>query len=183
MTDGKRVFKGLRLLILVGSMIGVSACSTVTVNSSAKYDPKFDYTRFKTFNWMPKAETSDHLQQTPIAAEVGQMIEAEVEKGLEARGYKKLPTGTPDFYLNYHARVQEKVEPQVRTYSCGRSICTSGVDMNQVREGTLILDIIEAENNDVVWEGTSVAVVGDPSQRKEIIETAVSQLLSIFPPK
>jgi hypothetical protein len=183
MTNGKYVIKGLRLLILVGSMIGASACSTVSVSSSAKYDPNFDYTRFKTFNWMPKAETSDNLQQTVVAAEVGHMIESEVEKGLEARGFKKLTTGKPDFYLNYHARVQDKVEPQVVTYSCGTRICGSGVDMNRVREGTLILDIIQAENNDVVWQGTSVAVVGDPSQRKEIIETAVSQLLSGFPPK
>jgi hypothetical protein len=177
------MIKGLRWIILVGSMIGASACSTVSVNSSAKYDPNFDYTRFKTYNWMPKTETPDNLQQPVIAAEVGHMIEAEVEKGLEARGFKKLTTGKPDFYLNYHARVQDKIEPQVRTYSCGTRICGSGVDMNRVREGTLILDIIQAEDNDVVWQGTSVAVVADPSQRKEIIEKAVSQLLSIFPPK
>ena len=183
MTNRKHVFKGLRLLMWVGLMIGAVACSTVSVKSSAKYDPKFDYTRFKTFNWMPRAETSDNLQQTVIAAEVGHMIEAEVEKGLEARGFKKLTAGKPDFYLNYHARIQEKVEPQAVTYSCGNTICTGGVDMNRIREGTLILDIIQAETNDVVWQGTSVAVVGDPSKRKEIIETAVSQMLSIFPPK
>jgi len=153
------------------------------VNSSAKYYPKFDYTHFKTYNWMPKAETSDNLQQTVIAAEVGHMIEAEVEKGLEARGFKKLTTGRPDFYVNYHARVQEKVEPQVLTYNCGYTICSSGVDMKHIREGTLILDIIQADNNDVIWQGTSVANGVDPSNRKEAIETAVSQLLSIFPPK
>ena len=183
MINGEHVIKGLRMLILFGAMIGASACSTVSVNSSAKYDPKFDYSRFKTFNWLPKTETSDSLQQTVIASEVGHMIESEVEKGLEAGGFKKLTTGKPDFYLNYHARVQEKVEPQVVTYSCGHTICGSGVDMNRVREGTLILDIIQAEDNDVVWQGTAVANGVDPSNRKEAIETAVKQLLSVFPPK
>ncbi|HTN43183.1 MAG TPA: DUF4136 domain-containing protein [Nitrospiria bacterium] len=183
MINAKGVIKGLRLFVLLGSMIGTAACSTVTVKSSAKYDPNFDYARFKTFNWMPKSASSENLQQTAAAAEVGQMIESEVEKGLEARGFNKSTAGKPDFYLNYHARVQTRVEPQVVTYNCGRGICGQGMDMNQVREGTLILDIIQADSNDVVWQGTAVAEVGDPSRRKEIIETAVRQLLSVFPPK
>ena len=183
MISVKGVINGLRLFILVGSMIGAAACSTISVNTSAKYNPKFDYTRLKTFNWMPKSETTGNLQQTAVAAEVGQMIESEVEKELEARGFKKLTDGIPDFYLNYHAYVQTKVEPQVVTYSCGRGICGQGMELNQIKEGTLILDFIQADNKDVVWQGTAVGVVGDPSKRKAIIETAVRQLLSMFPPK
>jgi len=176
-------FKGWTLIFLIGLVIGVWACSGIAITSSAKYDPNIEYGRYKTFNWMPKANPGDNLQQAIAVAEVGQLIETEVEKGLEAKGFKKLTDGTPDFYLNYHANVQQKVEPNVVYYTCGGRICGQQTDMNRVREGTLILDIIQPESKEVVWRGTAVGQNIDPSQRKEAIQTAVAQLLKVFPPK
>jgi Domain of unknown function (DUF4136) len=176
-------FGGLKFLVLAVGIVGASGCSMVSVTSSAKYDPNVDYGRFKTFDWMPQAESGDNLQQTVIAAEMGHIIRSEVEKGLGVRGFTKATGGKPDFYLNYHGWVQEKIEPQVVTYSCGRSFCGQGVDMNRIREGTLILDIIQADNNEVVWRGTAVARGVNPYTRQEAIEKAVGQLLKVFPPE
>jgi hypothetical protein len=47
----------------------------------------------------------------------------------------------------------------------------------------LVLDIIEADSNRVVWRGTAVGLIGDPSKRQEAIEGAVGRLLQNFPPK
>jgi Domain of unknown function (DUF4136) len=192
MINRNDTIKGWRYIFWIGMVIAVSACSSVSVQSSAKYDPNIDYAGYKTFNWMPKDDTADTaeagaaLQSRPITSEAARMIESELEKGLEAKGFKKLASGTPDFYVNYHARVQDKVEPRVQTYTCAGRICGQAIDMNKVREGTMILDIIQPDSNEVVWRGTAVAQAVDavdPSHRKEIIETAVRQLLNVFPPK
>jgi hypothetical protein len=75
------------------------------------------------------------------------------------------------------------MEPRAITYSCGESICPQGIDLVKIREGMLVLDIIEADSNRVVWRGTAVGLIGDPSKRQEAIEGAVGRLLQNFPPK
>jgi Domain of unknown function (DUF4136) len=184
--DRNGTMKGWKFFFWIGTVIAVSACSGVAVKSSAKYDPNIDYAGFKTFSWLPRDPAADALQGTAVAAEASQMIESELEKGLEAKGFQKLTTGKPDFFLNYHAYVQQKIEPRVVAVTCGSRICGTQIDQDQIREGTLILDIIQPDSKEVVWRGTAVAQsvdVVDSSQRKEIIETAVRQLLNVFPPK
>jgi len=186
MIDRYRMSKGWRFFVWVGMVIAVSACSGVAVQSSAKYDPNIDYASFKTFSWLPRETGAEVLQGTAITAEASRMIESELEKGLEAKGFKKLTTGKPDFYLNYHAYVQQKIEPRVIAVTCGTRICGTQIDQDQIREGTLVLDIVQPDSKEVVWRGTAVAQsveAVDSSQRKEIIETAIRQLLNVFPPK
>jgi hypothetical protein len=177
------LMKGLHVLFLFCLMTSAAACSTIAVETH--YEPSVDFSRFKTYNWMSPSETSDNLQETIAAGRVGYLIEAAVERELAARGYEKEKRAgeKPDFFLAYRAHVDEKVKPEVITYSCAESICGQGIDLVRYREGTLVLDIIQADSNQVVWRGTAVSVIGDPSGRKQAIEAAVGQILKNFPPK
>jgi hypothetical protein len=71
----------------------------------------------------------------------------------------------------------------VVTYACGENICGQGINYERYREGTLVLDIIKPDSNQVIWRGKAVSVIGDPSGRKQAIEAAVGRLLKKFPPK
>ena len=177
------LIKGLHVLFLCCLMTSATACSTISVET--RYEPSVDFSRFKTYNWMPESETSGNLQETIAAGRVGPLIVAAVERELAARGYKKERRigEKPDFFVAYRARADEKVEPKVITYSCGESICGQGINYERYREGTLVLDIIKPDSNQVVWHGTAVSVIGDPSGRKQAIEAAVGRLLKKFPPR
>jgi len=177
------MIKGLHVLFLFCLMTSAAACSTIAVET--RYEPSVDFSRFKTYNWALPSETSDNLQETIAAGRVGDLIEAAVERELAARGYEKEKRAgeKPDFFMAYRAHVDEKVDPMVITYSCPENICGQEIDLERYREGTLVLDIIKADSNQVVWHGTAVSVIGDPSGRKQAIEAAVRQLLKNFPPQ
>ena len=177
------LIKGLHVLFLFCVMTSAPACSTIAVET--RYEPSVDFSRFKTYNWVPPSGRSDNLQETIAAGRVGDLIVAAVERELAARGYEKEKRAgeKPDFFVAYRARADEKVEPKVITYSCGENICGQGIDPKPYREGTLVLDIIKPDSNQVVWHGTAVSVIGDPSRRKQAIEAAVAKILKNFPPK
>ena len=52
-------------------------------------------------------------------------------------------------------------------------------------EGTLILDVIDREKNELVWRGSASKTIDEmdsPEQRVSTIEAAVEKLLKDFPP-
>ena len=183
MQKNRILIKGPYLLLFFYIAIGAAACSTITIKTD--YEPAVDFSRFKTYDWIPGVRTPGNLQEVIGAGRVGPFVEAAVEKELARRGYEKekRPGEKPDFFVSYRAQAKEITEPNVITYSCGEAICSHGVEMQRYREGTLVLDIIEPESNRVVWRGTAVGVIGDPEKRKEAIEDAVARLLRNFPPR
>lgn len=173
--------KPYHLPLLACSLILVAACSGLSVSVNTTFEPGTEFSRFKTFAWMPKAG-EESAQQSAIAATVGRMITGDVEKELAARGYEMKTDGTPDFYLAYRAYVKEKVVPTVTPYMCGQRVCGQDVTYENIKQGTLILDVIQPDSKQVVWRGTAVGMT-DPSKREELIALAVKQLLQKFPPQ
>lgn len=172
--------RGFRIILWVGVILWATACSTIPITST--YDPKFDYSRLKNYEWMPKVGEGDNLNETIVAQTVGNLIQDAVDQEMAGKGYVKMAGGKPDFYVTYRASVEEKSEPRVETYSCGVTICSQGISVDKYRQGTLILDIIDPDTKKVIWRGTTVRTT-DPSQREEIIHSAVAGILSQFPPK
>jgi len=172
---------GIRTFLLLSMMTWATACSTFTVTTA--YEPTVNFAQLRTYDWMPRSEGTDKPPETVIAAQVGQLIKEAVENGMMIRGYAKRSGENPDFFLAYHASVEDKVEPRVDTYMCGPRICGQGITIDRYREGTLVLDVIKADSKEVVWRGTAVGIVGDPTKRKALIDEAVNEILSRFPPK
>lgn len=172
--------KKFPILLLACSVIWVTACSTLSVSVSTTFEPDAHFSRFKTYAWMPKSD-SDSVQETVAAATVGHIIMEDVEKELDTIGYEKKTDGVPDFYVAYRAYVQEKTVPKVTPYMCGERVCGQDVSYENIKQGTLILDIIQADTKQVVWRGTAVGMT-DPSRREELIAEAVQQLLKKYPP-
>jgi Domain of unknown function (DUF4136) len=58
------------------------------------------------------------------------------------------------------------------------------VDVYQYREGTLIIDLMDAKNNNLIWRGwgTSVLNSNDIDLTEAEISEAVYKILKEFPP-
>jgi hypothetical protein len=171
----------VRTFFFLSMMTWATACSSFTVTSA--YEPTVNFSQMRTYDWMPRNEITDKPPETAIAAQVGQLIKEAVENGMTKRGYVKRSGENPDFFLAYHASVEDKVEPRVADYYCGTRICNQGITIDRYREGTLVLDIIKADSKEVVWRGTAVGIVGDPTKRKALIDESVNEILNQFPPK
>jgi hypothetical protein len=58
------------------------------------------------------------------------------------------------------------------------------MDVYQYREGTLIIDLMDANNNNLIWRGWGTAILdnGDIDLTEEKINHAVYKILKEFPP-
>ena len=162
-------------LLIVGLMITISGCSSLSV--SQDYDTKYDFATLKTFGFM----------ETPTDAGVSQLtvdrVVSATKSSLEYLGYTE--SDDPDFLVAMHGGQKTQTQIDSYGYGYGWGWGAGGVDVYQYQEGTLIIDIVDAKNKDLIWRGTGQDVVdpnADTQKRTETINNAVSKILAQFPP-
>ena len=142
------------------------------------YDHDVDFSRYKTFAWsvaqQPAKNPANHVRITRA-----------VEEAFTAKGLNKDTAGIPDAYLMYVGRVGDKVK--VTGHSGGSSWEPTNlrtmVDLNKVREGTLVLEMYDARTKDVVWRGVASEVGVRDDAMEEAIRAAVKKLVDGYPPQ
>jgi len=162
-------------------MLLFSSCSTLRVNYD--YDPEADFTRLKTFDWlpMPADKRIDEL--------VLKRIKDSVSRQLQAKGFGS-SSETPDFLIALHGGKETKVNIADRGYNYSRRnryryYGDRRMDIYKYEEGTLILDFVDSKSNELIWRGSATDVLDPdptPEQRSKKIDEAVGKILENFPP-
>ncbi|MCH7680729.1 DUF4136 domain-containing protein [candidate division KSB1 bacterium] len=170
-------------LLLSLLLVATMNCSRMRVKQ--EYNEGFDFSRMKTFTWLEQPEKPFEYLTNPIAnwQQIDKQIKEAVNRELERRGYIRTFEG-PDFSITYHLRVQDKIyshDQSYRTdYRTDKSVRLS------YREGTLVLDFVDAETSELLWRGSASRTVSqaepDPEDTQEKITTAVQRMLESFPP-
>jgi hypothetical protein len=173
-------------LFAVLLLIFIIGCSGISVTHD--YDQKEDFTKFKTFNWMPqpKAIVGDIQTAQLNNSLFDQRLKSAVDDGLQEKGLQ-LVEENPDFLIVYHTGVKDKVNITDWGYGYGPYWGPWGgpVDVQQYTEGTLIIDFVDAEDNQLMWRGTATkALASKPSPEKaeQVIKQIVQKLLTNYPP-
>jgi hypothetical protein len=58
--------------------------------------------------------------------------------------------------------------------------------VRQYEEGTLVLDIVNAKSNQLMWRGSAQAEINrqlKPEEREKRLQEAIGKILAQFPPK
>jgi hypothetical protein len=112
-------------------------------------------------------------------------IRRAVESELSAKGYQLIEDGKSDFLVAFHTGVKNKVDVTTYGYRYGRWGRYSGsvVEVDRYKEGTLIVDIIDSNEKELVWRGWATGAVQNPDKAQETISNAVTKLLAKFPPQ
>ena len=153
------------------------ACSSTNVTTD--YDQEADFTRYKTFGWMqfPNGRTS--MPNKPL---VRKHIETSVTEALTAKGMQ--PSDTPDLFIAFHSGVKDKIDVTSWGYRYGRwgGLRGRNIAVHQYKEGTIVIDLIDASTKELVWRGVGKGEVGggDPAAR---VKDAVSEILAKYPPE
>ena len=185
-----------KFFFLVCMMLALGGCSTLVIRTD--YDPQADFSGLRTFAWatQTQASTGNIKLDNPF---LDKRIRDAVDGQLVAKGFLKDTAGNPDFLLRYLVTIQEKTDVRtIDTYYggftpiwCGGSVCyTTGFWVPQTvvytyEQGTLVLDILDAKIQTLIWRGSAEAEVTEsstPEQRKAKVENAVKKLLAKFPP-
>jgi hypothetical protein len=167
----------------------LGGCTSIQVTSD--YDPAADFSRLKSFAWAPVHEQGApdaRLDNDPLDKRVRKAI----DKQLAEKGFQYVMGGEPDFWVTYHAGVENKVDVQTlyRSYPYRPGyVAWGGYSETIVRDfdqGTLIVDIVSPSSSKLIWRGTAQAEVhqnSSPEKRTKLVNDAVAKILSKFPPE
>ena len=165
---------------------GVTAgCATMAVSSHV--EPGIDLARYETFDWGPAdaLPTGDpRLDQDPA---FNDWVQGAVERGLTLKGLMLVPEGEePDLRIHYHAHIDQRVDVTTVDQDfgfCQGEGCQPPVTVYEA--GTLVIDIVDARTNRVIWRGWAQNSVedelDDPDAMETTIEEAVTRMLARVP--
>ncbi len=181
-TTWLRLF-GLYALLgtLLANLVGCAAGPKV----SAVYEPRVDFTRFKTFSVEPAEKGADFksLQQ--------RYVEESLQSEFEARGLT--PAAEGDLRVLYRLAQKDKIQseslpPQWQT---GYDIQTGSLlrmqfgqtEIHQITEGILIVEVVDAKAKEAIWQGQASEKIRNlkDTALREQMAASVHKLMQRYP--
>ncbi len=194
-----------KFLLAVITLFVFTGCSTLELQTD--YDEEFDFTKLSKFSviYSKKDDGKDFTRSR---------ISKVLTKHFETRGYSSVPKSEADFFVSFHLNIQKKSEvetnyetmglypvggygykpipgttPQAYRYNPYRlpyDTTTTRVttEVYEYEEGHLLVEIIYAKSNSVVWQGTVVDEISGLStkeKKKVYINTIIEKLFKDFP--
>jgi Domain of unknown function (DUF4136) len=165
---------------VVAAVAGIAAaCSSISANSD--YDQSYDFSTLHNYAW---AEISGDKQQADQIS-LKRVMDA-TDQALVSKGFTKTEPSQASFLVAIQTGKQQ--EQQYTTYGMGawRAGGMSTTTEQTYDEGTLIIDIVDAQKKQLVWRGSANGTL-DPSastqKKTENTNEAVSKILANFPPQ
>jgi len=189
-----------KTLLVAVVLMAVGACAP-SPKIGYDYDRGVNFSGYHTYDWLSGEQEKTGDRRADNSA-VDMRIRIAVGSQLRLKGYQKLSEGKPDFYVAYHIGLKD-LSPTISSqyYSdgmAGRAFSYSADTRAMSGEkptiseapsyltGSLLIDIIDATSNKLVWRGTAAGEV-DPGltsqERDERTRTLVHKMLSHFPPQ
>ena len=175
---------------VVSLLLLLAACAS-TPRVASQADPSADFSRYRSFAFFSPLALDQHGYTTITS----NRIRASVRTQMEARGYV-FDEANPDLWVNLNAYLQDKTQvttmPEVDydyyySYRARSYVAVpywrDRTDVRQYTEGTLNVDVVDARQKRLVWEGVAVGTVGrmKPEQRGERIDAAVAAIFADYP--
>jgi hypothetical protein len=177
-----KIYSSISVNVLI-AVLFFAGCSTISVNQD--YDPTYDFSKLKTFGFIPITEEAgiDQLNATRL----GDAIKA----NLTAKGYTL--SDNADFGIALFFTKDTKTSIQsTGAYGYGYGYGYRGYGgmggstyVTQYEQGTLVIDFVDMAKQELIWRGVGTGALSEsPSieERTANINNAVTQILAQFPP-
>lgn len=163
----------------------ISSCSTVRVTSD--YDTAANFNKYQSFAFYKPG-----IDKAPISDLDKKRIMRAIEAELLAKGMKK--SSNPDVLVSLFTKSRERININDNVgfgfgYGWGVNPWFYGgfnrVNVNQYTEGTLFIDIIDADKKELIWQGIGSGALSMRSaeRRSERIREFVNKIMAEFPPE
>ena len=122
------------------------------------------------------------LGEVHEGAAVMDWMEQEQERGITM-------SDNPDLLVVYHIGTQEKIQVTDWGYRYSDYYWGYGgrqIDVYQFTEGSLVIDLVDAETTNLVWRGTGTGVVDQDQKSPEEMQAraneVINKIMKSFPP-
>jgi hypothetical protein len=192
MTEKKTVLRGnrcvFRLCLLFLAFLFVLV-PRVTAKTTVDFDPRIDFSKFKTFAYLGGVENLVSIQMNPdlINIRFHHMVVRELEK----KGLHEVNPGqNPDLIVRYWANPETQVDVSVMgnwgPYGpyIGSDWASNynAVTSTSRHLGMLILDLIDPKAKALVWRSYLVRKMSDPDKDPKKAEDEFTDSFKSFPP-
>ena len=170
--------KNLKFIPFVSLFLLVS-CSSVRVG--ADYDSLTNFEEYQTFAFykpgIDKAKISDLDKKR---------IMREIESNLKAKGMKI--TADPDLLISIFTKERERIDVYNNNFGFwGYGFGPwygGGTSVSSTPEGTLFIDLIDKEKNELVWQGIGKGdlIMTSVEKKEARIKEIVTKTLDQYPP-
>lgn len=180
-----------RIRYLVPALFLLSGCSSGMQISWDWAPEAAEVTKkYKTFDVKPPEEGAGRMDNITYAR-----IEGAVDQELRRKGMWRDISGNPDCWVVPYTTSDTKVERGggasygvgYSTYGGGAfGVSFSNRSTRTYQQGTLILDIVDGRENELIWTGQAVTEIKSstsPERRQRLIDDAIRKLFQRFPPK
>ncbi|MFC4260334.1 DUF4136 domain-containing protein [Marinobacter lacisalsi] len=173
-----RLMAGPALLLVAVLMTGCAA------NVVTDYDTSIAYDSYETWAFGP----SEDNRYTSLD---GSRVEDAVSRALEAKALTRTEPESADLLVSYHIDDVDRLDTSGFSYGIGFGRGSFGWGLStappvrEVREGQLIVDLVDASTDKVVWRGTSKRYLNQnqsPETRHKLINEVVADMFSRYPP-
>jgi hypothetical protein len=181
--------KSIGLVAVAFAAVVFSSCSSTSVQTD--YDHQVAFDRYSTFAWFQHTESQPH-------AALNQIVDGRLRRAIADNAISKgFGETTPDkaaLLFTYYVSLNQ----QLRMYTTGWGYGYGhrwgwgygfwpgwnwgygGV--YAYHEGTIIVDVIDRENMQLVWRGVVTRALGKKSASEEEIRKAIDRVMDEFPP-
>jgi hypothetical protein len=164
----------------------LAACRSPQVGYD--YDRSADFGRYRSYAWVSDAQEATGDKRLDSAL-VNARIRAAIDSQLRAKGYVVSADGSPDFLVGYYAGMKDLLKgASTQNYIGDRAhgTFTTVSDIQAYHEGTLLIDIVDATSQQMVWQASARADVDQslgPKERDAKVNDIVKAMLAHFPPQ
>ena len=162
-----------------------AGCAT-TMSVSSHVDRDLDFSQYRTYDWGPSDARPTGDARLDANPQFTDYVHGAVERELATRGLNLLGSGTPDLLIHYHANISQRIDVGAADQEfefCAGEGCDPPVTVYEA--GTLVIDIVDARTNRVIWRGWAQDGIqdelADPQRMEALIEQAVARMLARFP--
>lgn len=172
--------KALKTVTLIVMLAVLSGCARYAITD---YDSSAGFNRYSTYRF---AERGDAIQDLDAAR-----IERTLKNALADKGLTRAEEN-PDL------RVRYRIEDAIRTESRGPTLgfgfgrgpfafgmANTPVETRTIREGRLVVEMVDPAIDQVVWEGRARRYLSDSDSRKErteLIRRIIGAMFEQYPP-
>ena len=178
----------LTLTLLAAVLTACSSGPRITSNS----DPSADWSQYKTFAFFDPLTTD----RGNVRSLTSTQLIAATTREMEARGLTRVD-GNPDLLINFMLSSRETLQSRPSTsasvgwgrgrygtwggYSVGMS--TSSNEIVQRTEGSLAIDVVDREQNQLVWEAVATKTITNSTRdnQQQVLDSAVGDMFTRFP--
>jgi Domain of unknown function (DUF4136) len=162
----------------------LAAASALAQKVNVDWDRGTNFNQFHTYAWQPSTHPAKGLWDQRIIDAVNQQ--------LQAKGFK-LVDSKPDLWVVYSNSIKKDQQVVGTGYNMGPmwgwgygwgGPTTTTYQTYTTHEGTLIVDIADANGHQLLWRGSATNAISDNSDKNiKTLNKMASKLFKNFPPK